>query len=148
RDSSATLTVSPTLISSSPCSLRNCSIVTTPSDFRPALMTTTSERISTTTPLTMAPGFSLTRAIWLCSNSSAKDSVIVGSRLNIRVRVRRAHLLCACDARGKSRGGMPRGFGFFFGNRPFGTGGNRDGGLAAPQGSRQDSEHTVDHLGD
>ena len=36
----------------SPASLRNCSIGTMPSDFRPALMTTTSGRISTTTPVT------------------------------------------------------------------------------------------------
>ncbi len=47
-----------------------------PSDFRPALITTTSPRTSTTVPLTMAPGFSLARLAWLASNSSANDSVI------------------------------------------------------------------------
>ena len=43
----------------SPASLRNCSIGTMPSDFRPALITTTSLRTSTTVPLTMAPGLIL-----------------------------------------------------------------------------------------
>src|SRR3546814_2651062 len=47
-----------------------------PSDLSPALMTTTSVRTSTTTPLTMAPGLSLARFVWLCSTSSANDSVI------------------------------------------------------------------------
>lgn len=75
-ESSATLTSSPMPTSISPASLRNCSMGTMPSDFRPALMTTTSLRTSTTTPLTMAPGLSLARlAAWLASNSSAKDSV-------------------------------------------------------------------------
>ena len=41
-ESSATLTSSPTPTSISPASLRNCSIGTMPSDFRPALITTTS----------------------------------------------------------------------------------------------------------
>ena len=59
-----------------PASLRNCSIGTMPSDFRPALITTTSLRTSTTVPMTMEPGFSLARLVWLCSNSSANDSVI------------------------------------------------------------------------
>src|SRR3546814_5015769 len=68
--SSATLTVSPTATSISPSSLRNCSIGTMPSDLSPALMTTTSVRTSPTTPLTMAPGLSLARLVWLCSNSS------------------------------------------------------------------------------
>jgi hypothetical protein len=54
--SSATSTLSPTLTSNSPCSLRNCSIGITPSDFSPALTTTTSERMSTTVPVTIAPG--------------------------------------------------------------------------------------------
>src|SRR5690606_15095677 len=31
---------------------------------------------STTVPMTMEPGFSLVRWIWLCSNSSANDSII------------------------------------------------------------------------
>src|SRR5690606_28487490 len=57
-------------------SFRNCSIGTMPSDFSPALITTTSPRISTTLPVTMAPGFSLARRASLCSNSSANDSVI------------------------------------------------------------------------
>src|SRR5690606_12931685 len=65
----------------SPSSLRNCSIGTMPSDFRPALMTTTSERTSTTVPVTMAPGLSLAMWAWLCSNSSAKDSVAAGVML-------------------------------------------------------------------
>jgi hypothetical protein len=75
-ESSATLTSSPTPTSISPASLRNCSIGTMPSDFRPALITTTSLRTSTTVPITMAPGFSLANLASLCSNSSAKDSVI------------------------------------------------------------------------
>ena len=75
-ESSATLTWSPTPTSISPFSLRNCSIGTMPSDFSPALITTTSPRTSTTVPVTMAPGFSFARLAWLCSNSSAKDSVI------------------------------------------------------------------------
>src|SRR5690606_12381737 len=79
--SSATLTVSPTPTSISPSSLRNCSIGTMPSDFRPALMTTTSERTSTTVPVTIAPGLSLAMWAWLCSNSSAKDSVAAGVML-------------------------------------------------------------------
>ena len=75
RESRATLTSSPMPTSISPASLRNCSIGTMPSDFRPALITTTSLVTATTMPLTMAPGFSLARLAWLCSNSSAKDSV-------------------------------------------------------------------------
>src|SRR5207342_1978 len=47
-----------------------------PSDFRPALTTMTSERISTMTPLTMEPGLSLAMEAWLDSNSSANDSVM------------------------------------------------------------------------
>src|SRR3546814_9000247 len=47
-----------------------------PSDLSPALMTTTSVRTSTTVPLTMAPCLSVARLVWLCSNSSANDSVI------------------------------------------------------------------------
>ncbi len=43
-------------------SFLNCSIGTMPSDFRPALTTTTSLRISTTMPETMAPGCSLAMA--------------------------------------------------------------------------------------
>src|SRR5690242_13747726 len=80
--SSATLTSSPILISRVPSSSRNCSIGTMPSDFSPALITTTSERMSTTMPDTMDPGFSL-EIDWLCSNSSAKLSFIkfpVGER--------------------------------------------------------------------
>jgi len=77
--SSATFTSSPTLISSSPLSFLNCSIGMMPSDFRPALTTTTSERISTTIPETMAPERSL-EIDWLCSNSSAKLSVMLGSQ--------------------------------------------------------------------
>jgi hypothetical protein len=74
-ESSATLTSSPTATSISPASLRNCSIGTMPSDFRPALITTTSLRTSTTMPLTIAAGLELGQLAWLCSNSSAKDSV-------------------------------------------------------------------------
>src|SRR5690606_40539125 len=73
--SSATLTWSPTLTSSSPSSFLNCSIGTMPSDLRPALTTTTSERISITSAMTMLPGFSW-ESFSLCSNSSAKLSVI------------------------------------------------------------------------
>src|SRR5690606_15600749 len=43
--------------------------------------TTTSERTSTTVPVTMAPGLSLAMWAWLCSNSSAKDSVAAGVML-------------------------------------------------------------------
>ena len=76
RESSATLTMSPSATSISPASLRNCSIGTMPSDLRPALITTTSVRTWTTVPVTMAPGLSLARCDWLASNSSANDSVI------------------------------------------------------------------------
>ncbi len=76
RESSATFTSSPTPTSISPASLRNCSMGTIPSDFRPALTTTTSERTSTTMPVTMAPGLSLASLASLCSNSSAKLSVM------------------------------------------------------------------------
>src|SRR6185436_17844697 len=47
-----------------------------PSDFRSALTTMTSERISTMTSLTMEPGLSLAMEAWLDSNSSANDSVM------------------------------------------------------------------------
>jgi hypothetical protein len=42
-------------------------------------MTTTSVRTSTTTPVTMLPGFRRDSAFWLISNSSAKLSVMLGS---------------------------------------------------------------------
>jgi len=47
-----------------------------PSDLSPALTTTTSLRISTTMPETIVPGFNLA-SVWLCSNSSAKLSVML-----------------------------------------------------------------------
>src|SRR5690606_12058000 len=56
------------------------------SDFRPALTTTTSGRISTTVPVTMAPERSLASDCWLCSNSSAKLSVMLVSRWERAVR--------------------------------------------------------------
>src|ERR1700712_5452850 len=64
-----------------------------PSLFSPALMTTTSERISTTIPETMEPGFRL-MFTWLCSNNSAKLSVMLGSKWE-RGRHCRAFLWCA-----------------------------------------------------
>src|SRR5690625_271725 len=48
---------------------------TMPSDFSPALTTTTSSRISTIFPMTIAPG-RRSFSVILCSNSSANDSVI------------------------------------------------------------------------
>ena len=73
--SSATSTSSPTLTSSSPRSLKNCSAGITASDFRPALTMTMSEFTSTTVPVMIEPGL----IFWfarLSSNSSAKDSLI------------------------------------------------------------------------
>src|SRR3546814_3500213 len=71
-----------------------------PSDLSPALMTTTSVRTSTTVPLTMAPGLSLARLVWLCSNSSANDSVIWKYSVDDTDRRRGKHLpvhpLSAC----------------------------------------------------
>ncbi|MCY1456190.1 hypothetical protein D9M71_733910 [compost metagenome] len=73
--SSATWTSSPTLMVSSPCSLKNCSTGMTPSDFRPAWTVTQSPSMSTTMPVMMAPGC-MSRDFRLSSKSSAKLSLM------------------------------------------------------------------------
>src|SRR5688500_10642671 len=150
RYSSATLTVSPTPTSSSPASLRNCSIGMMPSDFRPALMTTTSERISTTVPETIAPGLSLLSAVWLCSNSSAKDSVIVGYSVGHTGSGSAAtHLQCA-RARGWNTAPDRCGGLTCVGERR-GVGAvrrDRSGVARRTESFRQHRQHVLDHLGD
>src|SRR5207342_1979 len=115
-----------------------------PSDFRPALTTMTSERISTMTPLTMEPGLSLAMDAWVDSNSSANDSVMVVSRLNIRATglpgppvVRRCAWMNA-----------PEGAGFLPGisSRTTRRWRNRLAGLS--KCNRQHRQHAFDHFGD
>ena len=82
-ESSATSTSSPGLTSTSPRSFLNWSIPMTASDLRPTLTITTSSVTSTTSPIRIIPG----RIRWLarlCSNSSAKDSVIILTRTAMR----------------------------------------------------------------
>jgi hypothetical protein len=74
-ESRATSTVSPACTSISPRSFLNCSTGMTASDFSPTLTITMSSPTSTTRPERIWPG----RIRWLarlCSNSSAKDSVM------------------------------------------------------------------------
>ena len=86
--SRATSTWSPTDTSNSPSEVRNWLFGMTPSDFNPALTMTFSGVISITVPMTMAPGRNWVLAR-LCSNRSAKLSVMGSGFLNCRALYRR-----------------------------------------------------------